>query len=151
MARYSIQLDEEGYLISSRRLDDDEEAENIWYAYEETNPPSEWFNDGYYLDTLNKDAVKAFIQSTHETFRSALGNEFGKTIPAIFTDEPQFAMKKRLQVSSGKADALPPWTTDLPDSFRNKYGTDLLDKLPEPIRDTRVPSKTRLSFHDHSK
>ena len=151
VARYSIELDEEGYLVGSKRLQDGQEGNNVWYAYEETNAPSEWFNDGYYLDTLNKAAVGAFIQSTHETFKSALGDEFGKTIPAIFSDEPQFAMKKRLQLSTGQADAFLPWTHDLLDSFRNKYGTDLLEALPEIMWDTRIPSKARLQFHDHSR
>lgn len=57
-ARYSIKLDMDGFLIESRRLEEDEEdCENVWYAYVETNPPSEWFNGSYYVDTLSTPAM----------------------------------------------------------------------------------------------
>lgn len=149
LARYSIVLDEEGYLVEGRRLADGEDGENIWYAYEETNAESEWFNDSHYLDTLNKDAVQAFISTTHEAYKAAVGDEFGNAIPAIFTDEPQFAMKKRLNHANGKADVFLPWTLDLAQSYEAKYNTDLLGDLPEIFWDIRGPSKARYQFHDH--
>ncbi|KAI5460781.1 hypothetical protein BGZ63DRAFT_357511 [Mariannaea sp. PMI_226] len=149
LARYSITLDSDGCLSEARKLGESEEAENIWYAYEETNAPSQWFNDGYYLDTLNKDAVQAFIQTTHEAYKSAVGSQFGKTVQAIFTDEPQFSMKQRLPLADGKNDVFLPWTLDIESSFRQKYGIDLLERLPEVIWNSRRPSKTRYRFHDH--
>lgn len=50
--------------------------------------PSEWYNDCAYLDTLNHQAVKEFIRVTHEAYRKNISKEFGKTVPGIFTDEP---------------------------------------------------------------
>jgi hypothetical protein len=41
VARYSIKLDSDGYLLERKRLHDAEKAEDVWYAYEGTNPPSE--------------------------------------------------------------------------------------------------------------
>ena len=52
-------------------------------------PESPWFNDQTYVDVLNKKAVERFIEVTHERYYETLGDEFGKSIPAIFTDEPQ--------------------------------------------------------------
>ncbi|MGE4490566.1 MAG: hypothetical protein AB7E95_13575, partial [Kiritimatiellales bacterium] len=54
----------------------------------EYSPGSSWFNGYTYLDTLSEDAVAEFIQSTHERYRQEVGEHFGKTVPGIFTDEP---------------------------------------------------------------
>jgi hypothetical protein len=43
-----------------RRLTEGESGENVWYAYMEPNPPSEWFNGQTYSDTLNKEATDRF-------------------------------------------------------------------------------------------
>lgn len=152
LARYAIKLDEDGYLVASRKLNEGEatvDGEEEWYVYEETNAPSEWFNGSHYVDTLNPDAMRAFVATTHESYKAAVGDEFGKTVPAIFTDEPQFAMKKRLAHARGKADVFLPWTNDLASSYQKQYGGDLFETLPEIVWDTRVPSKSRYNFHDH--
>ncbi|MCE9616040.1 MAG: hypothetical protein K8T26_17350 [Lentisphaerae bacterium] len=39
-------------------------------------------------DILNPDAVACFIRHTHEQFLQHIGDHFGHTIPAMFTDEP---------------------------------------------------------------
>ena len=39
-------------------------------------------------DLLNPEAVRAFIRLTHEKYYAAMPEHFGKTITAIFTDEP---------------------------------------------------------------
>lgn len=39
-------------------------------------------------DILNPDAVACFIRHTHELFLRHVGDHFGRTIPAMFTDEP---------------------------------------------------------------
>jgi hypothetical protein len=48
---------------------------------------TEWFNDEAYSDNMNPDAIKAFIECTYEAYKREVGEEFGKTIPGIFTDE----------------------------------------------------------------
>jgi len=54
----------------------------------EVSGPSEWFNDDAYADNLNPEAVKAFIDITYEAYAREVGDEFGDTVPGIFTDEP---------------------------------------------------------------
>lgn len=151
-ARYEIKLDAEGFLIQGRRLADDEsDNQNVWYAYVETNPPSEWFNGSYYVDTLSTPAMQKFIDITYESYKRAVGTEFGRTIPAIFTDEPQFALKTQLRQAHGKSDIFLPWTLDLPKTYRDAYGSDVLDFLPELIWDIKGPSRARYNYHDHGK
>lgn len=45
------------------------------------------------VDTLSKEAIDKFIEITHERYKEVVGDDFGETVPAIFTDEPQFAEK----------------------------------------------------------
>jgi len=91
----------------------------------EISGASEWFNDDAYADNLNPDAVAAFIDITYEAYRRQVGQEFGGTVPGIFTDEPNaFAVKVR----SGRR-ALP-WTDGLPEYFYQRRGYDLLNVLP---------------------
>jgi len=91
----------------------------------EVSGPSEWFNDDAYADNLNPEAVKAFIDITYEAYAREVGDEFGDTVPGIFTDEPNvFAPTVR----SG----LPalPWTDGLVGFFHERRGYDLLDVVP---------------------
>ena len=82
-----------------------------------------WFNGQNYLDTLNPEAVKKFVEVTHEAYLKHLPKELGKTIPGIFTDEPNM-------YADSSADSLP-WTDGLEKAFQKRYGYDLLDRLPE--------------------
>lgn len=50
---------------------------------------SPWYNDQTYVDVMNREAVLRFLEITHERYYEVLGEEFGRSIPAIFTDEPQ--------------------------------------------------------------
>jgi hypothetical protein len=88
IAAYDIELDEAGFLKSSRRLQKGESGSNVWYAYLDTNGPSPWFNDQTYIDTLSPEAMARFIEVTHEVYRKKIGDKFGTVVPCIFTDEP---------------------------------------------------------------
>ncbi|MBR4866548.1 MAG: hypothetical protein IKU11_07655, partial [Clostridia bacterium] len=152
LAIYDIQLDEAGYLASYEKIDDPAEAKGTaWYAYMETPNPNPWYNNQTYVDTLNPKAIDRFIEVTYETYKKNVGEEFGKAIPAIFTDEPQFSHKTSLDFATDKKDITLPWTDDLPDTFRTAYGEELLEALPEVIWDlpASAPSVIRYHYHDH--
>ncbi len=107
-----------------------------WFAYAGATATSRWFNRGTYLDTLSPKAVEAFIASTHERYRAVLGDRFGTTIPAIFSDEPQMAAQfANPERGDDGADRLLPWTGDLPAAWRAAHGSDLLDALPAIVFD----------------
>ena len=102
--------------------------------------PSSWYNGATYLDTLNPEAVKRFLEVTHEAYYAHCGKDFGKTVPGIFTDEPTF-------VHHG--DWAAPWTDALPEKFRKKYGYDILDRLPELFFDCgKTVSQVRWHYRD---
>ena len=81
----------------------------------------------------------------------AIGKEFDKTVPAIFTDEPQFMHKGTLRFAKEKKDVFLPWTDDLAETYTEVYeGEDLLAGLPElfwDYADGRV-SVIRYHYHD---
>lgn len=169
LARYGIRLHPtDGTLKSTRMLgclpgSDRHIAtdETIWYAYVETNPPSQWFNGQTYVDTLSPEAMRKFVDVTHEKYKKCVGDKFGTTVPCIFTDEPQFATKTRLSDPFAKGDLFLPWTDDLPVTFQRRYSaadwnyhmeTDhLLTSLPELFwnKPGGHPSLLRYRFHDH--
>ena len=155
IARYAVRLNDEGALASYRRIPDGEpalpeEGEEIRYAYLETPRENPWFNNQTYLNTLDPAAVRRFIEVTHESYRSRLAPEFGETVPAIFTDEPQFTRKTVLPFAKSDRDVTLPFSDDLEETFVAAYGASLLDRLPELIWE--LPSgvsETRYRYHDH--
>ena len=150
LARFDVKL-EDGFLKGYRRLKDGEDGENVWYAYMEISLPSPWWNNYTYLDTLNPKAVERFVEVTHERYKEAVGDYFGTVIPAIFTDEPQFAHKTTLGFAGEKKEVILPYTDDIPDSYQEQYGEDFFDTLPElfwELPDGKI-SVARYRYHDH--
>lgn len=139
-------------LKSYRQLKEGDEGTSIWYAYVEVNPPSEWFNGETYVDTLNKSATEYFLKTTHEVYKKHLSSDFGSSVPSIFTDEPQFAIRTQLSFAEDSTDIFLPWTDDFDFTFQNAYGSPILDTLPELIWDFPVgmaPSVSRYRFTTH--
>ena len=95
----------------------------------ETNNGSPWFNDQTYVDTLSPEAISSFIKTTHEVYKDKIGDKFGKSVPCIFTDEPQFATKTQLSNPLAENDVFLPWTADLPVSFKKAYDEDIVANL----------------------
>lgn len=151
IACYDVSLDSDGYLDSYKRTDENTPAKGVkWYAYLEVHTPSAWFNNQTYVDTLNKEAIEKFIEITYETYKKHVGDEFSKTIPSIFTDEPQFTRKNTLKNSTDKSDVVIPWTDDIPETYKACYGDDILDSLPELFWEKKDGvSVVRYHYHDH--
>lgn len=151
VARYSIKL-EQGRLASYRRLEDSETStENVWFAYLESQLPTPWWNNQTYVDTLNPEAIRRFIEVTHERYASVVGAHFGTTIPAIFTDEPQFSHKDSLRFANEQRDVILPWTPDFGTSYQQAYGSNPLETLPELVWELpqSASSLARYRYHDH--
>ncbi|NLX59419.1 MAG: hypothetical protein GXY74_10075 [Phycisphaerae bacterium] len=114
----------------------------------EVAEPSSWYNGYTYLDVLSHEAVRRFIQVTHDAYRKEFAKDFGGRVPGIFTDEPQHT-----RYSRGPADGAEgclPWTDKLASVFRKRYGYDLLDRLMEVLyeREDGLPATARYHYHD---
>lgn len=153
LARYEVRLNE-GFLESYRLLKEHEKARKgstEWFAYLEISGSTPRFNNQAYMNTLDKSSVERFVEVTHEKYKEVLGTEFGKTIPAIFTDEPQFSHKTRLHYASDRMEVMIPYTDDLEETFQETYGHSLLASLPELFweRKEEMVSQIRYEYHDH--
>ena len=153
-AVFAVKLDAADCLESSRILAADEtlkDGETRFFLYRELQEESSWFNGETYLDTLNPEAVQKFIDVTYEAYFRSVGDEFGKVIPAIFTDEPQFPAKTWLRSARSGEDVILPWTDTFDESYRRCYGTEFLPTIPEIV--WQLPgdrySTARYRYHDH--
>jgi hypothetical protein len=153
LGKYEVIL-KEGCLKKYRKLEEKDVPEKnakLWWAYIEISGNSPWFNNQAYVNTLDPEAIKEFINMTHERYYEVLGTEFGKTIPAIFTDEPQFTHKECLGYADEEKNIILPFTDDLEETFKAAYGESLLEHLPELFWELPEPevSVTRFRYHDH--
>ncbi|MDD7614898.1 MAG: hypothetical protein PUJ59_05280 [Clostridiaceae bacterium] len=154
LACYDICLDNDGYLKSYKKIGENEEAENDkWYVYLEIITDSlTWFNNQCYVDTLNPEAIKKFVEITHERYKEVIGDEFDETVPAIFTDEPNFTKKQSIDNSFDKKAVELPWTDRLTETYREQYNEDIFATLPEIIWELPdgKASVARYRYHDHT-
>jgi hypothetical protein len=111
-------------LSNAAELSEDE----VWLVFRvEVSAPSEWFNDEAPPDSMNPDTIRAFIDSTYEVYKAELGDQFGRTIAGIFTDEPS-VHDRHSTYTAGRGWI--PWTYSFPAYFAEKRGYDILDLLP---------------------
>ncbi len=125
------------------------DGESILAFRVKTAPLSSWYNGYTYLDTLSHDAVNAFTEVTHEAYRQRNGRHFGKTVPGIFTDEPNHGSKFGRHQDTNDGHGLP-WTPKLLAVFTERYGYDLREHLPELFLDIDGEPITpaRHDYHD---
>jgi hypothetical protein len=88
---------------------------------------SPWHGGKSYVDLLYPGVTEKFLEITLGAYKREVGDQFGKRVPGIFTDEPNIRPAGGL-----------PWTDDLPQQFEKRWGYSLLDHLPalsKPIGD----------------
>ncbi|MBS7279431.1 MAG: hypothetical protein KIH09_06290 [Candidatus Freyarchaeota archaeon] len=90
-------------------------------------------NEKGYLDLLSKEAVKFFIDHTHEEYKKLFRRDFGGIIPGIFTDEP--ANYRGL-----------PWTRNFLEEFKKRKDYDLEQKMHELAFNVGTYVKTRCDY-----
>lgn len=108
----------------------------------------EWFNGTTYVDLMNKDTVKAFLDSTHGKYKEACGEYFGKEIPGIFTDEPCYFMNKYYKDNRFILMRALPWSEGFLAYFKELKGYSLLECIEELFININDYRKTRFDFFD---
>ena len=94
--------------------------------------PDSNFNGTTYLDAMNAEATRRFIELTHDEYAKRCGDRMGQSIKGIFTDEPRrgTGMGDRKE-TNGVITCSMSWTDDLFDEFIKRYGYDARPILPE--------------------
>ncbi len=142
--RFAVRRDREGRVCAYRRLAKGRRprsGEELQRFEVVPAPPSPWFNDGPYSDNMNPEAAKAFVEVCYEPYRERFAREFGRTIPGIFTDEPNVFSGHNL---SGENRA--PWAGRMAVEFKRRRGYDLIARLPELFSSAPEFAKTRHDF-----
>lgn len=138
---YVLEIEEE-YLLNYYRLQNQDdilkaiqEQKLIRFAYVKISRNENAFHGSPYVDTMNPEAIKRFIDITHEKYFSVVGEEFGKTAPAMFTDEPRVypVGNEELETAESVQDVTLPYTEYMAEQMKVRYGIDFLDIVPECI------------------
>lgn len=75
-----------------------------------------------YISLSDRAATEEFIRVTHENYRKCVGDEFGRGVLAMFTDEPSLIS---WNIRTGVFPILP-WHESYPGKFKEKYGYDFM-------------------------
>ncbi|MGO8928911.1 MAG: glycosyl hydrolase [Limisphaerales bacterium] len=90
---------------------------------------SPWYGDRCYVNLLSPGVTEKFLEVTMEAYRREIGQQFGKRVPGVFSDEPNIHPVGDL-----------PWSETLVREFQQRWGYNLLDYLPSlarPVGDWR--------------
>lgn len=89
---------------------------------------NDWCHGDTYTDLMNPETARLFIETNYEPYRTAVGEEFGKTVPGIFTDEPTVkGFSERLNEPELTWIA---WSEVLESEFEKKRGYSIWKLLP---------------------
>ncbi len=131
VAAFGLQRDEAGQLISYQAIEEGHPpappGEAIVFQVRPLSATGA-FNTAPYLDTMSPEAVAEFLHINFQPYADRYGKDFGQTVPAIFTDEPNYSFMRC--VRPGDSPELP-WTAELPKEFKRRRGYDLRERLPE--------------------
>ena len=100
------------------------EDDHFKYVCHKSPMGDAWFNGTCWVDLLNPETVKTFIQFSYKPYLDRYKDDMGKTVPGIFTDEPQVSPR--------------PWGTYpsisfspvIPALFKKMHGYDLIPHIP---------------------
>jgi len=95
-----------------------------------------WFGGKYYVDLLRPGVTEKFLEITLEPYRREIGDEFGKSVPGVFTDEPHIGPNWDNH-----------WTPDLPEVFEKRWGYSLIEHLPSLFRPVGDWKRVRHNYH----
>lgn len=134
VATYAANI-HEGTIQSFTLLDPEETERNgkleegcVYLIFRrEVAAANDWCHGDTYTDNLNPRSTELFIHTTYEAYKEAVGQEFGKTVPGIFTDEPSIrGFSERMHTDR----AWTSWTDKFPAYFKAKNGYDIWKALP---------------------
>ena len=91
--------------------------------------------DDSYVDTMDANITRKFIDAIHEDYKKHLGDDFGTAMPGFFTDEPQYYRYKT------------PWSDTFPAEFKKRFGYDVMSALAALFIDFDGAREFRYDYH----
>jgi hypothetical protein len=96
---------------------------------------SPWYGGFSYVDLLVEGVTQKFLEVTMPGYEKVSGDEFGKIVPGIFTDEPGIPSSGGIR-----------WTPDLFNEFEKKWEYDLKLHLPSLFEEIGDWKKIRHNY-----
>lgn len=132
LCRYAVKLCE-GELCDALPVQSEKEVPegyNYLVYAEELFHPGDFYNGEAYLNTMDPEAVQAFLHSTLDLYAEKCGDLLGTKIPGVFTDEPhRGALLNGFGITNANRERMAPYTAALPSAYLKKYGNELC--IPE--------------------
>lgn len=109
-------------------------------AYEHTHASNNYHALRRYINLMDERATARFIEVTHEAYHQRVGQYFGKTIVAFFTDEPSLMAVDLGPIPEPARSKVPvedpvdpnvkplptlPWCHDFAEVYRRRWGEDI--------------------------
>lgn len=107
----------------------------VRYAYVELAKESSSFEGQTYVDVLNPKAIAEFIRVTHDRYHEVVGEEFGKCVQAIFTDEPRIGKQYQIRDAETDENFKIPYSEPFEEFFEKRCGIHMLEIVPELVWD----------------
>ena len=133
-------------LLYYQQAENNNEAEKIRLSHKEfsggswcllafdtyTDPDDSNYNGSGYLNTMDENATRKFIDLTHKEYEKRCGSRIGSSIKGIFTDEPHRGHGlDDLEEQNGVRTCSIAWTDDFFEEFEKRYRYNPLPILPE--------------------
>ena len=97
---------------------------------------AEWYGGWWYVDLLRPGVTERFLEVTLEPYRQRFGDEFGRLIRGVFTDEPHISGTGGL-----------PWTDDFAEQFERRRGYALPPHLASLFAEVGDWRRVRHDFY----
>lgn len=118
------------------------EDDKYKYVCHKSEMGNAWFNGTTYVDLLNPEMVKAFINVAYVPYLERYKNEMGRTALGIFTDEPQ--VSPRL---SGGIEGSVSFSQAILKKFKEMHGYDIVPMMPALFDTTGNFRKIRYDYY----
>lgn len=130
-----------GFADVTNTVASEKSKQGKYYVFEIVqNQPSGWYGGFAYVDLMLPGVTEKFLDVTLENgYKKSIGDEFGKAVPGIFTDEPQIAPPQRRNCMK--------WTPALFSEFEKKWGYDLKINLPSLFEEVGDWQKIRHNYY----
>ncbi|MBE6576709.1 MAG: hypothetical protein E7653_01055 [Ruminococcaceae bacterium] len=150
LASFHVELDKNGYLVDYKQTVKDAANLFVLVCITEDSPR---YNGQANVDTLDPKSIGRFIELTYDKYYDEVGEYFGNTVEAIFTDEPHCIITEMPKYSELEmlTDVKLPWTHTFADTYYAQFGEDIVAHLPELIWEKADGSYStvRYRYHEH--
>ncbi len=124
--------------ITANSADEKNKTGNYYLFRKTFYYTSPWYGGFSYVDLMKKGVTEKFIDVTMKPYEKKFGNEFGKTVLGVFSDEPNIEVQYPNNIR---------WTPALFDAFYKTWNYHLENNLPSLYEEIGDWKKVRHNYY----